>query len=1534
YQYYLWDFGDGDTSTDMDPTHVFDEGGTHNVSLTVTDYDTPTESHTKIKPVEVLYSPAVTASNDGPACVGGDVQFTGGASLGTAPYIWSWSGPDGFSSSDQSPLLTGVTVAKAGTYTLTVTDDNGCTGSNTTTVVVQDYTDLSLTKTVDESAPDEGDTVKYTVTLINSGPCAAGGLVVTDSLPSGLTYSGDTPSQGSYDSGTGEWTVGTVAYGASATLSISATVDSGTATQTITNTAELTASDRSDPDSTPNNNVPAEDDQDSADLTVKGADLEVSKTVDDSFPNEGDTVTYTITLTNNGPDTATNIVITDSLPTGVTYQSDTPSQGTYDSGSGAWSVGTLANGASATLTISATVDPGTAGQTITNTASVTSVDQGDQTPANNSDSAALTVQAADLEVLKTVNNPIPNEGDTITYIITLVNNGPDTATNIVLTDSLPSGVTYQSNTPSQGTYDNGSGAWSVGSLANSASATLDISATIDAGTAGQTIINTASVTSVDQADTVPANNSDSASLIVQASDLAVTKTVDDSFPNEGDTITYTITLTNNGPDPATNIVITDSLPSGVTYQSDTPSHGTYDSGSGQWSVGSLANGGSATLDISATVDAGTATQTITNNASITGMDQTDLVPANNFDSAALTVQGADLQVTKTVDDSAPNEGDTITYTITLTNNGPDTATNIIVTDLLPSGATYVSDTPDQGTYSDSTGAWDVGSLANGFSIDLIITATIDSDTAGQTITNTASVTGVDQGDQTPGNNSDSAALTVQAADLAILKTVDDPTPNEGDTVTYTITLTNNGPDDATNIVVTDSLPSGVTYVSDSPDQGTYSDSTGAWDIGSLANGISIDLIITVTIDSDTAGQTITNTASVTSVDQGDQTPANNSDSAALTVQAADLAVSKVVNDPSPNEGDTITSTITLTNNGPDTADNIILTDILPAGVTYVSDSPDQGTYSDATGAWDVGSLANSISIDLDITATVDPGTAGQTITNTASVTSVDQGDPTPGNNSDSAALIVQSADLAVTKTVNDPAPNEGDTITYTITLTNNGPDSATNIIVTDLLPSGVTYVSDAPDQGTYNNATGVWDVGSLANGASVDLIITATVDSGTAAQTITNTASVTSVDQGDPTPGNNSDSAAFTVQGADLEVTKTVDDPNPNEGDTITYTITLDNNGPDTATNIIITDLLPSGVTYVSDSPDQGTYSDSTGAWDVGSLANGISIDLDITATVDASTATQTITNTASVSSVDQADSVPANNSDSAALTVQAADLAVTKTVDDSHPNEGDTVTYTITLTNNGPDTATNIVISDLLPAGVTYSSHTPSQGTYDSGSGAWPVGSLANGASATLYISASVDTGTAAQTITNTASVSSVDQADPTPANNSDSAALTVQGADLQVIKTVNNPAPNEGDTITYTITLTNNGPDTATNIIISDLLPSGVTYSSHTPSQGTYDSGSGAWSVGSLANGASATLTISATVDSGTAGQTITNTASVSSVDQADSTTANNSDSAALIVQAADLAVTKTVNDPSPNEGDTITYTITLTNNGPDTA
>ena len=230
--------------------------------------------------------------------------------------------------------------------------------------------------------------------------------------------------------------------------------------------------------------------------------------------------------------------------------------------------------------------------------------------------------------------------------------------------------------------------------------------------------------------------------------------------------------------------------------------------------------------------------------------------------------------------------------------------------------------------------------------------------------------------------------------------------------------------------------------------------------------------------------------------------------------------------------------------------------------------------------------------------------------NTATVSSTSTHDPVTGNDSDSADVDALDADLAITKTVDDPTPNLGADVTFTVTVDNNGPDGATGVQVDDLLPAGLTYVSDTSGGG-YDDVTGVWSIGSLANGASTSMDITATV---TTSVLVTNTATVSST-TADPTSGNDSDSAAVDAVAADLAVSKTVDDSTPNVGDDVTFTVTVDNNGPDAAAGVQVDDLLPAGLTYVGDTGG-GAYTSATGVWAVGSLANGSTASLQITVRV------------------------------------------------------------------------------------------------------------------------------------------------------------------------------------------------------------------------------------------------------------------------------------------------------------------------------
>src|SRR5262249_9700057 len=345
--------------------------------------------------------------------------------------------------------------------------------------------------------------------------------------------------------------------------------------------------------------------------------------------------------------------------------------------------------------------------------------------------------------------------------------------------------------------------------------------------------------------------------------------------------------------------------------------------------------------------------------------------------------------------------------------------------------------------------------------------------------------------------------------------------------------------------------------------------------------------------------------------------------------------------------------------------------------------------------------------------------------------------PEPANNPGSAADTPQQSNLAVTKSVSNSTPSAADPITFTIRVTNAGPDAATGVQIADPLPAGLTFVSATPSQGTYNSATGAWTVGTLANAATATLAIRAVVAS---PDPQTNIATISGVDQFDPNPGDNGGSVTETPQQADLDVTKSVSNATPNVGDTVTFTVSLTNDGPTGATNVRLKDILPTGLAFVSATPSQGTYASLTGVWTVGSLGSGAQATLTLQAKVNSSSP---MTNAAGVTAADQFDPDTSNNTANTTVTPQRPDLAGTKVVSDASPNLGDVIAYTITLTNLGPDAASNILLRDRVPAGMAFESANPSQGTYDSATGIWIVGSLANGASATLVLNAKV-TGTA----------------------------------------------------------------------------------------------------------------------------------------------------------------------------------------------
>lgn len=584
------------------------------------------------------------------------------------------------------------------------------------------------------------------------------------------------------------------------------------------------------------------------------------------------------------------------------------------------------------------------------------------------------------------------------------------------------------------------------------------------------------------------------------------------------------------------------------------------------------------------------------------------------DLASANVPAPDLSITKTNNLSSVYQGESVAYTIVVTNNGTYTVTGT-VTDTVPAALTSVTWTCAASAGSTCAAASGSGnSISTSATLAAAGTATYTvsgtvSNTASGTLSNTATVALPSWlTDATPANNSatDSDPVNVRA-DLSITKTDGLATINPGSAETYTIVVSNAASSSgaANGAIVTDTVPASLTSVAwtcGSPTGGaTCGAASGSGNnISTTANlpvGSSVTYTVTGTL-STTATGTLSNTATVITPASGVSDPTdlsrtgagNNSATDTTTINAAsDLAVSKTVNNSTPNVGNTIAYTVTVTNNGPVGATNVHLTDLTPVGLTFVSATPSGATtYNSATGLWTIGSLANGASATLTINAKVNAGTGNTTITNTTSGLGADQFDPTSANNVGSVSLRVTSADLSLTMSVNNSTPAFGQNVTYTVTVSNAGPDGATNVAVKDVLPASLVFVSATPSTGSYNSATGIWTVGSIANGANVTLQIVAQVN---AFGTITNTAQVSASDQSDPdsTPNNNvsteDDQASVNIGSTPPSITlcKTILGqtcpppalPNQQPGTDISYTVTFTNAGGSPAVNFVLTDPDP-----------------------------------------------------------------------------------------------------------------------------------------------------------------------------------------------------------------------------------------------------------------------------------------------------------------------------------------------------------------------
>ncbi|MFZ0956631.1 MAG: C25 family cysteine peptidase [Candidatus Sulfotelmatobacter sp.] len=1143
----------------------------------------------------------------------------------------------------------------------------------------------------------------------------------------------------------------------------------------------------------------------------------------------GSTASYTIPVSNLSVYGATNAMVTinDTLPTGVTP--------TSASGTG-WACSLAAQtvscmrsdmlaGASSypSITVNANVAQ-SAPATVTNTAMVGG--GGEINLANDSATdVATVVSSADLSVTN-VGSPNPvAAGSNVTYTQVVTNNGPSAADNATLVDPIPANMGLVSVSAPAGWSCIAPGA--TGSLvctnsdmAGSISGTFTLVMQVASGTANGTVITETASVSSSASDPNTANNTATVNTVVGATakgELTVTNVASPNPVAAGSPITYTQVVTNTGTAAATTATFNETTPTNTTFVSITPPAGWSCTGfPPQCTDPSVAAGALGTFTVVYRVTAGTANgTTISDTATVNAANQAFGANAATATDVVGAATQAYLVLTTAATPGTVLSGNDITYTQTVTNNGPAAATVASFTEVTPTNTTFASVSAPVGWTCTTPAVGATGtvnctdpSMASGTAADIIVVLNVAPTIAAGTITTTSSVTATNAVNT---STTTTATLVTMVCDLTVTST---GTPNpitQGSTITYTQTVTNNGPSNCVTAKFNEANPNNTAFTS----VAVVTTGGGTWTCPNAAPvactnpsvppGSTATITAVYKVNNPTgAGTIIADTATASSATK-DSNASDNSVTVDIAVTVAADADLSMTNSGSPSlvtAGSNITYTQTVKNLGPATAGSataatITLTETLPAGTTAVSlTGPGGWTCTLATLKCTNNAnnaLTSGSSLTFTFVVAVGTGVATGNLSDTVSVADTTPTDPNPANNSATATVGVEgSANLSITNAASPVPVAATANVTYTQVVTNSGPSAATSVTLTDTLPANTTLVSLTGPGGTWicMAATGTCTDPSFAPGTATFTYVV-TVNAGTPAGTaINSTATVTSATT-DPNSANNSATATDVVAAAgqaDLSMANTPSVSTTAAGTNVTYTQVITNLGTaaTTAATATLTESVPANMNFQSITHPAGWTCTTPAVGGTGTITctagAGTSIALNGTASfslvmqVNATAPSGTnIPDTATASAGNVVPNLTTNSATATVLVANAnsADMAIVKTATPNPVSQGETLTYTLVVTNNGPASATTVTVADTLPTAVTYLSVTTTTGTCSEAGGAVTclLGTMANAGTATITILTIAGT---PGVVSNTATVTA-DQTDPNIANNSSTQTETI---------------------------------------------------------------------------------------------------------------------------------------------------------------
>ncbi|WP_194777857.1 DUF7507 domain-containing protein, partial [Pararhodonellum marinum] len=958
---------------------------------------------------------------------------------------------------------------------------------------------LSIVKEVDQASISEPTILNYTITVANTGNVVLTGVQVSDLLPDG------SPAQleGSMDDiPIGESRVFTTTYTAT-----QGDLDSG---EPLVNTASVVTNEVT----TPVN--------DTAETTIiQNPSFTLSKSVDQEMISGPVVLNYTITIVNTGNVALRNLTVLDVLPNGNEINLSTE-------------IGEIGVGETGIIntTYQVTQAEINAGAILVNSVSVSN----DLLPDPLSDIAETIIQQVPgLTVEKTVDIESISAPTRLNYTIRIRNTGNVTLTGIQLIDILPNG--------NQGTP--------TGSLANLAVGgerifTISYQASQGDVNRGNDLINTVRVVT----NEVPGPTEDTAvTTIIQNPQLTVTKTVNRTDINSIQVLNYTITLVNTGNVTLTGLQVEDVLPNGI-----------------------LANLAGSLADIPIA-----GTRVLTTNYQVTQADfdlgeilvntvtvTTNEIPEGISDtSETILNRNPSLTVVKTVDRTGIAQPGILNYLIRITNTGNVTLTGLLVTDLLPNGTV--------GQLTGSLNDIQVGEIRELRAVYEVTAEDID---AGSNLVNLVTVVT----NEVPGPSTDDAVTVInQAAAMTVEKTVDKEVINGPELLSYTIVINNTGNVTLTGLRPIDVLPNG--------NQATLTGSLDDIPVGESRTLTTTYQVSQAEID---ARDTLINRVEVAV----NELPIVIEDEAqTIVVLNSDLSIEKVADLEQARQGDTIKYTITIRNNGPSIARNIYVRDELPEDLTFVSTNQGGEVAEDGALEWRTPTLAVGDVFELELVTIVNNlANTGDFIRNIATVDSTT--DPEGTKESDPGlgieVIIDPSTTLTVSKSVDVEEAFLGDVVVYSIIIRNDSEIPAFNLEVRDTLPNQFMVVELIPDATEVIGNSILWEVDVLeANEERIFTINTIVTGTG---NDIVNRVSVI----GNNFPDALANSPAIQVftepdRLIDLSITKSVSNNVVIVGNQFTYEITVVNNSEELATNVLVRDVIPPAVLYISSVFSEGT---------------------------------------------------------------------------------------------------------------------------------------------------------------------------------------------------------------------------------------------------------------------------------------------------------------------------------------------------------